>query len=586
MESLRIYKHGAETYTEVTSATDGGFSSLSFDRVRNDAGGLTFDLKAITIAQLHEWIDEASRVEYWFGEDLIDVYLVDSYSTKWGSLTATVNCVGQFASGKDTPFSGSFTDPAAALEAMVEAGGWGWSALKVDIPEVAVDLEYSDANLCDAMQELAETIGVTFRIDPTGDFACNPNYTDEDVSEELTLGKEAVEFDTTYSSADIVNRLVLVADNGTWTYDDATSQSAYGIRQQKVSASGLGGYSTGLAWATEVFRVWAKPQLQITLTAAHSDERLPGEMIEVLGLDDGRTYIEPIAQISWETGSLYDTLKLGVKAPSIKAPTLREDTSTSKVSTSLSLEADEEDPYTLIATLTTDADTPFVGTPKIKIIVAPQAEAEELDTETASMTVATPAVGAEVAYRAVFAGDSLHDGSESSDVTVTNEKGALTETDKDTTTVSIEAGDDYQLIATLQATAVDFSVEPNVSWEKVADPVDEVEEAITRVFTKTVPAPDSGKTATWRAKFTGDGSHEGSYGDITIDENGEDADGGSDSGGSSGSVSGTLIGTVSAVNGDGTIDIDTEDGTIEGVSPLASYSPTVGDDVAFGPVES
>lgn len=576
MERLRIH-HGDE-HTDVMSADQGGFSRLQFDHVKNDAGALTFELKAITIGQLNEWIDEASIVEYFFDDELLGVYEVDSYTPRWGALTATVNCVGRFAAAKDKPFSGTYVDPSAALHDLVVAGGWGWSAEKVDIPQIPVDLEYNDRNVCEAIQELAETIGITFALDVEGDFTCHPDHMN--VDETLTLGREAVEFETTYTKADIVNRLTLVADNGTWVYDDAVSQATYGLRSLKVQATGIGSYATGLLWATAVFGVWARPQLQMSVDALHNSDRRPGDVIEILGVGDGRTYLEPIVQITWATGDLYDHLQIGTRAPSIKPPELRQIDSrspetTSKVPTSLSLEPDEQDPHTLVATLSTDKAAPFFGEPTIRISVAQPPAPEEYDIRTSERTVDVPEEGTAVAYRAAYAGDSIHEGAESSEIVITNQ-GAVTEKDQTTLSVAVDEEDPHTLVATLQASVAQFIGDPTIEWQRV--PNVEEPEAIVHLDTHEITPPAAGQTETWRATFKGDSIHEGALGEITIDSDGNVSGGGGGGGG-------LRTGTVIAVN-TGTVDIDTGTTVLTGVPHLQSYEPVEGDIIVFAEVES
>ena len=100
VELLRIYKHGSSSYSEITSATVGGFSGMQRVQVLNDAGSLDFTLAGTTAAQLAGWLDEAATVEYWENGAKVASYSIDAYTFDWASATCDVQCVGKLALGK------------------------------------------------------------------------------------------------------------------------------------------------------------------------------------------------------------------------------------------------------------------------------------------------------------------------------------------------------------------------------------------------------------------------------------------------------------------------------------------------------
>jgi hypothetical protein len=134
-EMVRIYKRGSDTYSDVTSASAGGFSDLTRVQVLNDAGSLTFTLTGTTPAMLAEWIDEAATVQYWVDGVNIETYAVDSYAPRWSALTCDVNCVGVLAAGTEP--GPVYPGPYLLLDPIAPGYAPGWDATKVRKDTVA-----------------------------------------------------------------------------------------------------------------------------------------------------------------------------------------------------------------------------------------------------------------------------------------------------------------------------------------------------------------------------------------------------------------------------------------------------------------
>lgn len=319
---LRVYKHAASGYTDILSSSQGGFQNLELTWVRNDAGSLRFDLAATTPAMFHSWLDEASRVELWEDSSRLGIYHVDAYAPRWSALSCSVDCTGILASTKDAPFSGGYTNATAmqVLSGLVAAApGITWVSGSVSVPSGTVSaLSYVDRTVYDGIAELATLFGFDFWVDGDGVFCTAPHPTTTEKT--FTLNDDSYEFDTSYSARDIVNRLILTTDSGVWAFDDLTSQGVYGIHQQRVSVTGIVSKADAEKWATNVFALLAYPIQRITIETDHAADNLPGKLVEVVGLGDGRTYLDKISQVTWSLGDLTDNVQIGHQPPALKPP--------------------------------------------------------------------------------------------------------------------------------------------------------------------------------------------------------------------------------------------------------------------------
>jgi hypothetical protein len=146
-ETLRIYKHGSGSYTDVTSATTGGFTRLTRTQVLSDVGSLDFTLACVTPASLASIIDEAATVEYWEDGAKLATYVVDDYTPHLMELTCDVKCVGELGLGASPgaamdasitlsqPADLVMSDAVAHQRASSGTGiQWAWDAAKVNIP--------------------------------------------------------------------------------------------------------------------------------------------------------------------------------------------------------------------------------------------------------------------------------------------------------------------------------------------------------------------------------------------------------------------------------------------------------------------
>ena len=258
-----MWKHGAGTSVDITSASEGGFTDLTVVQVRNDAGSLQFELAATTIAMLHDWLDEVARVELFYDGTRRGIYQVDDYSPKWSALTASVNCVGLLAAAKTATFTKDYASASAitVLRELAQAvPAWTYDAAKISCPAITADeLTYKDKTVYDCLAELSRLAEFDYWIDADGYFNAAP--TNHDLARTFTLGADTWEFDTTYNAKEIVNRLILATDKGTMTFDHAASQAAYGVRVSRVTVTGIVTSAVASAWADEGLRRVRLPDL-------------------------------------------------------------------------------------------------------------------------------------------------------------------------------------------------------------------------------------------------------------------------------------------------------------------------------------
>lgn len=143
-ETLRVYKQGSATYTDITSASVGGFSELTKTDVLNEPGSLEFTLRGTTPAAISAWMDEACTVEYWADGARAAIYTVEEYTPNIDDLSCDVKCVGILAWGAEPgpTYTGDLTGMPAveAFRALVaqqvaDAAGapstWLWDDTKV-----------------------------------------------------------------------------------------------------------------------------------------------------------------------------------------------------------------------------------------------------------------------------------------------------------------------------------------------------------------------------------------------------------------------------------------------------------------------
>lgn len=319
--TLRVYKHGSDTYSEVTDSMPGGFTVVTRTAVRNEPGALVFDLEATTVAMLHAWLDEAARVELWEDATRVGIYEVDSYAPRWKALACRVNCAGILVAGKGVPYTGTFTNAALVdvLQTLVAAvPGWTWSAGLVNVSGTVTDFAPDRDKVLTAIATLGQLFGFDYWID--GDGAFNAATWPTVSSKTLTLNENCFACDPSYSAVDVVNQLVLISNSGIWTFNEPTSQAAYGIRSQEVSVAGIVTRAVAEVWAESVFASLAYPIQPMVVEAAHDDAHIPGMLVTLEGLEDGRTYLDIVTQVAWTLGDLTDKLNIGHQPPAIHPP--------------------------------------------------------------------------------------------------------------------------------------------------------------------------------------------------------------------------------------------------------------------------
>lgn len=266
MDVLRVYKNGSAEYNEITSATLGGFTELSLSSVRNGPGGMSVSLAATTIAMLHSWIDEAARVELWIDGTRHSAYIADKHTPKWGSLTATIDCVGFMIHAKGynvtIDYDTTSTTLQAAFQALVaQVPEWTWNGAYVSVPGVNALGSYTAASVLTVLQDLAEARSATIWID-----------------------------------ADNVFHAELVANATT-------------VQRQLRTAE----YPAGQIVEFEPSFTAGKREMKLEII--HDDTLRPGMKVDVLGVGDGRTYTDVIQQVSRTLGDETDELLLGYLPP-------------------------------------------------------------------------------------------------------------------------------------------------------------------------------------------------------------------------------------------------------------------------------
>ncbi|MEI6724597.1 MAG: SGNH/GDSL hydrolase family protein [Actinomycetes bacterium] len=321
LETLRIYKHGSAGFADVTSATIGGFSEFTRTQVRNEPGSLEFTLTATTPSIFNAWLDEAATVEYWNEGVRKEIYYVDDFTPQWSALTCAVKCVGKLVSGKTVYYTGTFTGVWAqtALQTLVSAAGWSWSAGKVNGGTyVIASMSFADTPVLDAIQQIALVAGLTFWIDGNGVFCCEP--IPSAVQRTYILGDTAHEFDTTYTAREIINNLVIACGDGkTRTFYDTASRASYGTRTEKVQIASITSAKAAQDYADAYFLEHAQPRRILGLTVDHDDTLRPGLKVSLSGLADGRAYDDIIEQLTWTLGDLYDHVQAGLPPLALEA---------------------------------------------------------------------------------------------------------------------------------------------------------------------------------------------------------------------------------------------------------------------------
>lgn len=320
-EILRVYKHGASTYTEITSADDGGYSTLTWTRVRNAPGSLDITLEGTTIEQLHTWIDAVARVELWVNQERVGIFTVDEYTPKWSALTCTVSCVGVLANARTAYYTGTFPAGATGASVLAALVGVVHGITVGDLSGVSATLgaiSYTDTVVFDAIADICQRLGADFFVDGDGRFCTAATATTP--TRTFTLGTDAYEFDTTYNARDVVNRIVLSCDGRSWTFDDATSQAAYGVRARSVGVTGIVAQADAQAWADAMFAEYAQPFRQMGVLVSHDWTLAPGLMVAIDNVETGGVYEGLINQITWTVGALDDSLQVGTLPLTIDPP--------------------------------------------------------------------------------------------------------------------------------------------------------------------------------------------------------------------------------------------------------------------------
>ncbi len=337
-ETLRLYKHAATGYVDITSATKGGFSDLVRTAVRNEAGSLDVTLTATTAAIVNGWVNECGTVEYWEDGAKVASYYVDDYSVKWSGLTAHLKCVGALVLGKTALYTGNFVNVTAqsALQTLVGAGGWTWDAAHVSGASsyTITGLTYTDKPADEAIREVCEQAGLTFWLDVDSVFNCEAGHSAVDKS--LTLGVNAADFETTYAARNVINQVIFIPSWGGgcvwppgdpfppftgWTFNHPSSQAIYGVRASRVQMAAVRSYTQAADYATRIFATQALPQCEMGVLADYDASLRPGLFVEVLGLNDGRTYQGLILQVETTLGALVQELRIGAM-PATLAPTM------------------------------------------------------------------------------------------------------------------------------------------------------------------------------------------------------------------------------------------------------------------------
>lgn len=313
-EKLRIYKHGSGSYAEVTSATEGGFDSLTLTHVRNEAGSLEFNLAATAAPIVNGWMNEAAKVEWWRDGAKREIFYVDDYNLKWSALSAAVKCVGVLISGKTALFTGAASGVPAGtfLQTLCAAvTDWVWDGSKVDAGSYTIAaLDYVDKPADEALKEVCQLGGLTFWFD--ADKKLNVEVLHTSTDHTYAMGTTGHEFDTTYTARDIINVLTIVGASATYgPFTDTTSWTDYGPKALKISLDWVNSSQQAQDYADAFFLENAQPRRILGLSVNHDVDLRPGLKVAVTGLGDGRTYEDIIQQVAYKLGELWDDLQIG-----------------------------------------------------------------------------------------------------------------------------------------------------------------------------------------------------------------------------------------------------------------------------------
>lgn len=311
-EKLRIYKHGSASYNDITSATVGGFSELTVTKVRNTPGALEFTLGATTAGIVAGWLDEASTIELWMDGAKKDIFIVDDYDIDWSASDCRVKCVGLLILGRDSKYTGSFTGVSAksALQILIgQVSRWVWDTALVATGATIDNINYEDKSVDEAIQEICLLAGFNFWF--SADYKFHAGAIPTAIDQTFELNANCRDFGTTYTARDIINRVVLATGAGTFTYNDTDSQADYGVKAQKITKTWIASETQAASYAAKILAYSAFPKQEISISVDYDDMIAVGQLAEITGLSDGRTYEELIQQSRWSLGDLNMELLIG-----------------------------------------------------------------------------------------------------------------------------------------------------------------------------------------------------------------------------------------------------------------------------------
>ena len=127
-----------------------------------------------------------------------------------------------------------------------------------------VNLEFDNTNHLEAIEKIAESVGISFFIDATGLFTAKKEENFEHIL--LTMWREAIAYTQKIKKSDMANVYYFEWDNNiSATFHDDISIAKYGIQEQQNSDSSIKNMdSLNIKWA-EFLKKKSFPELEITI---------------------------------------------------------------------------------------------------------------------------------------------------------------------------------------------------------------------------------------------------------------------------------------------------------------------------------
>lgn len=316
---IRVYKHGSATYTDITSASTGGYTGFTINRVRNDAGGLEFTLEATTIEMMRGWLDDMAKAELWIDDEKIGTYIVENTAARWRSLSASVSCNGVLVRLKGWLYTGEFLYSATFSDIVGDLlAGTGITLGAIGgTDEVLGPLSYVEVDIFQAISEIAATLGRDFYINSADELVF---FTPPSSSFTAVMDEDVYDVEIFYDADSVYNRVVVQSGSKVYPFDDAASQAAYGVRTLTLTAvQGNLPYAIAEQWATAYLNEYSQPKQRMRVIREHDLGVLPGQECT---LSDATVadMVGIVRQWSWTLGDLYDAIDLGPAMRSFAEP--------------------------------------------------------------------------------------------------------------------------------------------------------------------------------------------------------------------------------------------------------------------------